>query len=235
MSDTNLLNPDPCVDTQIEPEFKINYCRHSRRLIIQPKTYSPPEGWVTEADAIRHTGIDTQVFDVMFRRSFLEYVNSECRWGQWISEKWYEFYEKVPEFATTRLFKRYVCSPDYPVKGHPEESIRRHCQAYTIVASDNQFNTLSKLLKTAPLTPGERWFLEEIEKDKLVTKKEVSFLLEYFFGSSIQMNGKYERVGIGVLQKRRDAEFAKRREAEQQFKAKRPLTDLELWARKRLR
>lgn len=235
MPDTNMISSDERINPQPEPEFKINYCRHSRRLIIQPKTYSPPEGWVTEADAIRHTGIDTKVFDNMMRMSFIGYIHTDCRWGQWISEKWYEFYEKVPEFATTRLFNRYVCSANYSDKRELECSIRDHCHAYTIVASDSQFAALSKLLRTAPLTPGETWFLEQIEKDRLVTKKEVSFLLEYFFGSSILMNGKYERVGIGVIQKRRDAERAKRREAELQIKAKRPLTDIELWARGRLR
>jgi hypothetical protein len=187
---------------------KINYAKHNSFLYGPKKIFTPPEGWLNEAQAIELSGIDVEDFDWMIRAIEPGRVSQGLRSENFISQWWVEFYKLDPQWAVSQVFKRFISSPKASGK-QLEHDMDQMFASAMYGPSKKQLDTLAKLSEHRLLTPSERWLLELFVSDGRISKQEISDLFDHFFGISVWNGSKFERWGGGVLRQRERAQKKK--------------------------
>ena len=185
----------------IEEEFKINYARHNIWSMTPAKDPTPPEGWLSEEEAISTSGIDVRKFDQMIR-SYYDSPGNEPRARYLINKSWVEFYKIDQRMAVNYLFHRFTSNLESNLM-QLEHDLHQHFKAEKYAPSIKQLKVLEGLLDNQFLTAGERWLIELVTSDNLVTKEEVIQLLNRLIGYSTWDGRKWSKYDYGLLSERR--------------------------------
>jgi hypothetical protein len=205
----NVQNENNVIQEMLDCEFAQKYPNgYESKPLFGAVPYAeptPPQGWLSEIQAIETSGINPLLFESMLLGMDPNRHEGAGRPTVFISEAWLQFYHMDPGFASQQMFMRFTAEPYADL----EFLNYRHADSFKRVKhtpSSKQLGALWKLLENPLLTTAERWFIELCKTDNRITKAEVSLLLQHFFGESDWDGRRRVYYSDGVLRRRQNTQ-----------------------------